>query len=107
MSKWGDIYSFGVLLLEMFTAKRPTDIMFKDDFDLNNFASAGIPDRITAILDPVIFEEEQDQEEIVFKSSVISIFEIGVACSSNIPAERRNIGDVIAELCKMRDTLVA
>ena len=94
-------------MLEMFTAKRPTDIMFKDDFDLNNFASAGIPDRIAAILDPVIFEEEQDHEEIMLKSSVISIFDIGVACSSKRPEDRRNISDVVVDLHKIHDLLAS
>ncbi|CAI8598586.1 unnamed protein product [Vicia faba] len=33
----GDVYSFGILLLEMFIAKKPTDEMFKEGLNMNNF----------------------------------------------------------------------
>ncbi|CAL2267945.1 unnamed protein product [Prunus armeniaca] len=32
----GDIYSFGIPLLEMFTGKRPTDDMFRDGLSITN-----------------------------------------------------------------------
>ncbi|CAL5204127.1 unnamed protein product [Lathyrus oleraceus] len=35
----GDVYSFGILLLEMFIAKKPTDEMFKEGLNMNNFVS--------------------------------------------------------------------
>ena len=35
----GNIYSYGILLLEMFTGKRPTDNMFKDSLNLRDFVN--------------------------------------------------------------------
>ncbi|KAM7469450.1 hypothetical protein LguiA_007752 [Lonicera macranthoides] len=35
--KYGDVYSYGVLLLEMFTGRRPTDDMFKNGLNLHNY----------------------------------------------------------------------
>ncbi|WJX40582.1 hypothetical protein P8452_28039 [Trifolium repens] len=34
----GDVYSFGILLLEIFIAKKPTDEMFKEGLNMNKFA---------------------------------------------------------------------
>lgn len=36
-STFGDVHSFGIILLEMVTGKRPTDDMFKDGLDLHGF----------------------------------------------------------------------
>jgi hypothetical protein len=36
-SKEGDVYSFGIFAMELFTGKRPTDKMFEDNFNLHNF----------------------------------------------------------------------
>ena len=115
VSTLGDIYSFGILLLEMFTGKRPTDSMFKDDFNLNNFASAALPDRISEIVDPMLLEEELERTENgirgwddlsqVVQKSLVSIIEIGVACSSRFPGERRKIDDVAAALGQIRGML--
>ncbi|PON34008.1 Protein kinase-like domain containing protein, partial [Trema orientale] len=45
---YGDLYSYGIVLLEMFTGKRPTDNMFTDGFNnLHNFAKQALPSGVT------------------------------------------------------------
>lgn len=51
----GDVYSFGILLLEMFTGRRPTDNIFEDDFNLQKFVKSVMPKRATGFLDQSIF----------------------------------------------------
>ncbi|MED6171358.1 hypothetical protein PIB30_040061 [Stylosanthes scabra] len=48
----GDMYSFGILVLEMLTGKRPTDEMFKDGCDLRNHVEMSLPHNILNIVDP-------------------------------------------------------
>ncbi|KAK6152517.1 hypothetical protein DH2020_015152 [Rehmannia glutinosa] len=43
----GDVYSFGILLLEMFTGKRPTDTAFKDGLNLHNHVKMALPKKST------------------------------------------------------------
>ncbi|KAJ0100876.1 hypothetical protein Patl1_06583 [Pistacia atlantica] len=60
VSTYGDVYSYGILLLETFTGKRPTDEMFNGDLDLHNFVKAAIPERVIEIVDPVLLLETEE-----------------------------------------------
>ncbi|PON98840.1 Serine/threonine protein kinase [Trema orientale] len=107
----GDVYSFGILLLEIFTGKRPTDGIFGDDLNLPNFASIALLDRVEEILDPVLLEEEEEEDckrhgAPMLRDCLIFIIKIGVACSSRLPRERMKIADVVTKLCHVRDVLL-
>ena len=106
MSTYGDVYSFGILILEMLTGRRPTDEMFKDGQNLRNFVAISFPDNLLQILDPrIISEYEATAVEgncgnlnAEAGKCVVSLFRIGLACSVESPKERMNLVDVIREL---------
>ncbi|PQM41573.1 hypothetical protein Pyn_23659 [Prunus yedoensis var. nudiflora] len=60
-SRQGDIYSYGILVLEMFTGRRPTEEMFKDGFNLHNFVKMAIPERVVQILDPALLATVEEK----------------------------------------------
>ncbi|KHG24570.1 hypothetical protein F383_10091 [Gossypium arboreum] len=113
LSTKGDVYSFGILLLEMFTGKRPTDEGFKEGLSLHNFVKEALPERVTDIIDPILLQERIERESLNENSLGSdrdlrcwnSIFEIGLTCSSKSPHERIDMSDVVTELCKIRDKL--
>ncbi len=82
-SKLGDIYSLGIILLEMFTGTSPTDDMFKDSMNLHKFATAAFPDRALEIADQTIWLHETNYTDAtdasmtrgIIQQSLVSLFE--------------------------------
>ncbi|XP_039169171.1 putative receptor-like protein kinase At3g47110 [Eucalyptus grandis] len=109
----GDVYSFGILLLEMFTGRRPTDNIFKENFDLQKFVKSVLSKRATGILDQSIFcgevGESMDEEGIWRDCGIdqaeclISVFEIGLICSAESPKDRKDMNGVARDLLSIRD----
>ncbi|XP_024027446.1 probable LRR receptor-like serine/threonine-protein kinase At3g47570 [Morus notabilis] len=66
-SREGDVYSYGILVLEMFTGKRPTDEMFKDDFNLHNFVRTALPERLVEIVDSSLLPREAEQNALMIR----------------------------------------
>ncbi|KEH43255.1 LRR receptor-like kinase family protein [Medicago truncatula] len=108
LSTEGDMYSFGTLLMEMFTGRRPTDAMFKDGHNLHNYVKIAFPNNILEIVDATLFSEENDHLAVTtdvasdlrpnVERCLSSLFKIGLSCSVESPRERTNIKAVIAEL---------
>uniref|UniRef100_A0A2C9V594 non-specific serine/threonine protein kinase n=1 Tax=Manihot esculenta TaxID=3983 RepID=A0A2C9V594_MANES len=117
VSTQGDIFSFGILLLVMFTRKSPTDNMFQDNLSLHSFVKRSLPEQVQEIVDPNIFFMQLDgdatsnhnllnRENNKLIECLISILEIGICCSMESPQERMNISDVVAQLSSIRNKLV-
>uniref|UniRef100_A0A7N0VKJ5 non-specific serine/threonine protein kinase n=1 Tax=Kalanchoe fedtschenkoi TaxID=63787 RepID=A0A7N0VKJ5_KALFE len=109
VSTQGDMYSFGILLLEMVTGRRPTDEIFNGNISLHNFCkSRAAISNISDIVDSLLLAElnaENDyngthHENVDVKwvqDCLAAIIEVGVACSVDSPNERMDI----REACKV------
>ncbi|XP_062219654.1 receptor kinase-like protein Xa21 [Phragmites australis] len=105
-STCGDVYSFGVLLLEMSTGKRPTDPMFLDGLNIVSFVEKYYPEQILHVTDASVQEEYRacTQEKIVPENAVYqclsSLLQVGLSCTRQFPSDRINMREAAM---KMRD----
>ncbi|KAB2010694.1 hypothetical protein ES319_D10G259000v1 [Gossypium barbadense] len=119
LSTNGDVYSYGILLLEMLTGKRPTNERFKEGLSLHNFVKAALPNRVVEIIDPILLQEsvrggtvgditlnENNLGNDKYLQCLNSIFKIGLTCSAESPSERMDMSDVVTKLCSIRDKLL-
>ncbi|TYI07740.1 hypothetical protein ES332_A10G246700v1, partial [Gossypium tomentosum] len=108
-SREGDIYSYGILLLEMITGKTPTDDLFNNGSGLHNFCKMALMSlqQLKEIVDFRLLKQindpnksqnmKVDGDDIIWKCFVAFI-NVGVACSVEVPFERMKIEDAIKEL---------
>ncbi|CAL5376497.1 unnamed protein product [Camellia sinensis] len=116
VSTQGDMYSYGVLLLEMFTGKRPTNNMFTGNLNLHNYIKMCLPEHVMKIVDPQIILEMEDEPSKSRQSSttniskleacLVPVLQIGVSCSAEMPSERMSVKDVLKELHKIRNVFL-
>ncbi|RCV29723.1 hypothetical protein SETIT_6G035200v2 [Setaria italica] len=110
----GDMYSFGVLLLEIFTGKRPTDSDFVQDLNLHRYVQIALQDQqVTSVVDQQLLPVQDPELEGRTSSSsstreitvacVTSILQIGILCSKELPTDRLLIGDALRELHRIKD----
>ncbi|KAL5853949.1 hypothetical protein ACOSQ3_009067 [Xanthoceras sorbifolium] len=118
VSMSGDVYSFGILLLEMFTERRPTDNLFKDGLTLHEFARMALPERAMEIIEPSLLFEVGDgsnnnnnvensarhgRGRARIEECLVSILRTGVVCSIESPSERMEMTKVVSKLCSVRE----
>ncbi|KAL9238181.1 hypothetical protein vseg_012644 [Gypsophila vaccaria] len=107
VSMCGDVYSFGILLLEMFTGKRPTDDVFKEGRSLRDFVNVAISEQDIRIVDDALLQDmaaEDSNSQIVFEV-VTSVLETALACSAELPQERPDMSDIVEKLSSIQTKL--
>ncbi|XP_043705123.1 putative receptor-like protein kinase At3g47110 [Telopea speciosissima] len=114
VSTSGDVYSYGILLLEMFTKRKPTDEAFEDGMNLHTFCKKALTDNVIDIIDPLLLPKEEElektkgDEESSERSKIydclISMIHIGIVCSAELPNERMDMSEVTKEIELIKDT---
>ncbi|XBH59513.1 hypothetical protein VPH35_114232 [Triticum aestivum] len=96
VSTAGDICSLGILLLEMFTGRSPTEGTFRDSLGLHKFVEDALPDRTLEIADPTIWLHNGENNNTTMLS-------LGISCSKQHPRDRALTRDATREIHAIRD----
>lgn len=113
MSTEGDVYSYGIMLLEILIGKRPTDELFNDGVTLRKYVEEALP-QIGEILDPdlsvEIREDHKSHTHLLEQGNVtevqkciLQLLNIGLKCTEEAPKHRPNIQDVYSEVVAVKE----
>ena len=96
ISTEADIFSYGVLLLEILTGRRPTDNSFHDATSLPKCVEMAYPEKLLEIMDPTM--SHNGEEKDIIDLFIAPISRLGLACCRDSPRQRMKMGEVVKEL---------
>ncbi|KAH9714615.1 protein kinase domain-containing protein [Citrus sinensis] len=101
----GDVYSFGIMLMETFTGKKPTDEIFNEEMTLKHWVNDWLPISTMEVVDVNLLSQE-DIHFVAKEQCVSFVFNLAMACTVESPEQRINAKEIVTKLLKIRDSLL-
>ena len=100
----GDIYSYGIMLMETFVRKKPTDEMFMEELTLKSWVDSST-NNIMEVIDANLLTKE-DESFALKQACFSSIMTLALDCTAEPPEKRINMKDVVVRLKKLLNQIV-
>ncbi|PHT54299.1 hypothetical protein CQW23_08761 [Capsicum baccatum] len=106
VSTSGDVYSYGIMMIEVLVKRRPTDDeIFNENLGLRQWIRRAFPKTIMEVVDVNLLHEE---EHVNSKSEICiaSMTELALDCTKEKPESRIDMTDVVKRLNKIKNTFL-
>ncbi|KAM3264096.1 putative LRR receptor-like serine/threonine-protein kinase [Capsicum annuum] len=100
VSTMGDVYSYGILLMETFTRKKPVADEFVGELTLKRWVVESHPHRVMDIVDANLFS--RDEHLIAIEGCLRSVLEVALECTVDLPQDRITMDNVRVRLNKIQ-----
>ncbi|XP_057802581.1 probable LRR receptor-like serine/threonine-protein kinase At3g47570 [Salvia miltiorrhiza] len=97
-----DVYSYGILLMEMLSRRKPTDEMFSGELTLRGWVSESFPDSVLQIVDNELLVTGDDGARAAFITCLTLVIGLALECTADLPEERPNMNDVQIRMTTIR-----
>ncbi|XP_014758490.1 probable LRR receptor-like serine/threonine-protein kinase At3g47570 isoform X2 [Brachypodium distachyon] len=114
ISTEGDVYSYGIIILEMLTGRRPTDEAFRDGLTLRKYVGASLS-KVEDILHPSLIAEmrhphadhtpKAEEYRITTRMGVcaLQLLKLGQICSEELPKDRPSMHEIYSEVIAIKE----
>ncbi|PHT89806.1 hypothetical protein T459_04919 [Capsicum annuum] len=96
-----DVYSFGILMMETFTRRRPGDEIFSGDFSIRRWVNDSFPSRIHKVVDANLVQLEDEPTDLKMQC-LTSIMELALNCTLATPDARISMEEALPTLERIR-----
>ncbi|KAJ4718181.1 Receptor-like protein kinase [Melia azedarach] len=101
----GDIYSYGIMLMETFTGTKPTEEFFAGEMSLKNWVKDLLHSSVIELVDKNLLRRD-DEHFAAKERCVSSVLNLAIMCTAESPENRINAKDIVTRLSKIRGTLL-
>ncbi|KAH0850015.1 LOW QUALITY PROTEIN: hypothetical protein HID58_095874 [Brassica napus] len=115
---WGDVHRsmemctvLGVLLLEIVSGRRPTDVAVNGGSSLHEFIKSHYPNSLEGIIEQALIrwkpQGKPERCDKLWREVILEMIELGLVCTQYTPSTRPNMLDVAHEMGRLKEYLFA